>query len=42
LQSVIQQAEQVADDRAQKGSSIVVRRDLGLTGALFAGRRAAV
>jgi predicted PurR-regulated permease PerM len=40
LQSVIQQAEQVADDPAQKGSSIVVRRDLGLTGALFAGTRA--
>jgi predicted PurR-regulated permease PerM len=40
LQSVIQQAEQVADDPAQKGSSIAVRRDLGLTGALFAGTRA--
>jgi predicted PurR-regulated permease PerM len=40
LQSVIQQAEQVADDPAQKGSSIAVRRDLGLTGALFAGMRA--
>jgi predicted PurR-regulated permease PerM len=40
LQSVIQQAEQVADDPAQKGSSIAVRRDFGLTGALFAGMRA--
>jgi predicted PurR-regulated permease PerM len=40
LQSLIQQAERVADDPAQKGSSIAVRRDLGLTGALFAGMRA--
>jgi predicted PurR-regulated permease PerM len=40
LQSVIQQAEQAADDPAQKGSSISVHRDLGLTGALFAGTRA--
>jgi predicted PurR-regulated permease PerM len=40
LQNVIQQAEQVTDDPAQKGSSIAVRRDLGLTGALFAGMRA--
>jgi predicted PurR-regulated permease PerM len=39
LQGVIQQAEQVADDPAQKSSSVAVRRDLGLTGALFTGTR---
>jgi predicted PurR-regulated permease PerM len=40
LQKVIQQAEQVADAPGKKGSTIAVRRDLGLTGALFAGTRA--
>jgi predicted PurR-regulated permease PerM len=41
LQKVIQQAEQVADTPGTKGSSVVqVHRDLGLTGALFAGTRA--
>jgi predicted PurR-regulated permease PerM len=40
LQKVIQQAEQVADDPGEKGSIIAVRRDRGLTGALFAGTRA--
>jgi predicted PurR-regulated permease PerM len=40
LQKVIQQAEQVADAPGQKGSIVSVRRDLGLTGALFAGTRA--
>ena len=40
LQMVIQQAEQVADAPGQKGSIMAVRRDLGLTGALFAGTRA--
>jgi predicted PurR-regulated permease PerM len=40
LQKVIQQAEQVADAPGPKGSIIAVRRDLGLTGALFAGTRA--
>jgi hypothetical protein len=35
LQKVIQQAEDVADNPAQKGSSIAVRPDLGLSGALF-------
>jgi predicted PurR-regulated permease PerM len=40
LQKVIQQAEQVADTSGQNGSMIAVRRDLGLTGALFAGTRA--
>jgi predicted PurR-regulated permease PerM len=40
LQTVLQQAEQVADASGQKGSTIAVRRDLGLTGALFAGTRA--
>ena len=39
LQGVIQQAEQVTDDPAQKSSSVAVRRDLGLTGALFTGTR---
>jgi predicted PurR-regulated permease PerM len=40
LQKVIQQAEQVADTSGQNGSMITVRRDVGLTGALFAGTRA--
>jgi predicted PurR-regulated permease PerM len=39
LQKVIQQAEEVADDPARKGS-IAVRPDLGLSGALFTGTRA--
>jgi predicted PurR-regulated permease PerM len=39
LQKVIQQAEEVADNPAQKGSSIAVRPDLGLSGALFTGTR---
>src|SRR6476620_11652620 len=39
LQRVIQQAEQVADT-GTKGSVVQVHRDLGLTGALFAGTRA--
>ena len=39
LQKVIQQAEQVADTRTT-GSVVPVHRDLGLTGALFAGTRA--
>ena len=40
LQKVIQQAEQVADAPGATGSVVQVRRDLGLTGALFAGTRA--
>jgi predicted PurR-regulated permease PerM len=40
LQKVIQQAESVADAPGEKGSTIAVRRDLGLTGALFSGTRA--
>src|SRR5512132_4484970 len=40
LQKVIQQAEQAADAPGPKGSTIAVRRDLGLTGTLFAGTRA--
>jgi predicted PurR-regulated permease PerM len=40
LQKVIQQAEQVADTPGTKGSVVQVHRDLGLTGALFAGTRA--
>jgi predicted PurR-regulated permease PerM len=39
LQKVIQQAEEVADNPAQKGSSIAVRPDLGLSGALLTGTR---
>jgi predicted PurR-regulated permease PerM len=39
LQKVIQQAEQVADAPPSQGSVVSVRRDLGLTGALFAGTR---
>jgi predicted PurR-regulated permease PerM len=40
LQKIIQQAEQVADAPGPKGSTISVRRDLGLTGTLFEGTRA--
>lgn len=40
VQKVIQQAEQVADAPGQKDHFIALRRDLGLTGALFAGTRA--
>ena len=39
LQQVIQRAEHVAD-APEKGSTVSVRRDLGLTGVLFAGTRA--
>jgi len=39
LRKVIQQAEQVADAPPSQGSIVSVRRDLGLTGALFAGTR---
>src|ERR1700730_16908566 len=39
LQKIIQQAEQVADAPPSRGSIVSVRRDLGLTGALFAGTR---
>jgi predicted PurR-regulated permease PerM len=39
LQKVIQQAEQVADAPPSQGSVVSVRRDLGITGALFAGTR---
>ena len=39
LQKVIQQAEEVTDNPAQKGSRIAVRPDLGLSGALFTGTR---
>ena len=40
LQALIQQAEWVTDTPGHKGASITVRRDLGLSGALFAGTRA--
>jgi len=39
LQKVIQRAEQAADAPPSQGSIVSVRRDLGLTGALFAGTR---
>jgi hypothetical protein len=35
FQKAIQQAEQVTDDPGKQGTTIAVRRDLGLTGALF-------
>jgi hypothetical protein len=40
LQKVIEQAERATDDPDHKGSIVSVRRDFGLTGALFAGTRA--
>jgi predicted PurR-regulated permease PerM len=40
LRKVIQQAEEVTDAPGQKGSTVAVRQDLGLTGALFSGTRA--
>ncbi len=40
LQTVIQQAEEVTDAPGQKATALPVRRDLGLTSALFAGMRA--
>ena len=39
LQKVIQQAEQAADAPPSRGSIVSIRRDLGITGALFAGTR---
>jgi len=39
LQKIIQQAEQAADVFSGRGSIVSVRRDLGITGALFAGTR---
>ena len=40
LQKVIQQAEHIADVPGKRDSTVSVRRDLGLTGVLFAGTRA--
>jgi predicted PurR-regulated permease PerM len=40
LQKVIERAERATDDPEHKGSIVSVRRDFGLTGALFAGTRA--
>jgi predicted PurR-regulated permease PerM len=40
LQTVIKQAEEVADAPGQKSSILPVRHDLGLTSAIFAGMRA--
>lgn len=42
LGRVIQQAERAVDTSGAKASSIEIRRDFGLTGALFAGTRAVV
>jgi predicted PurR-regulated permease PerM len=42
VERVIQKAEQAVQASGQKGSSIVIRRDLGVTGALFAGTRAVI
>jgi predicted PurR-regulated permease PerM len=39
LQKVIEQAERAADAPPGRGSIVSVRRDLGITGALFAGTR---
>ena len=39
LQKIVQQAEQAADAPPGRGSIVSVRRDLGITGALFAGTR---
>src|ERR1700676_4115326 len=39
LQKIIQQAEQAADAPPGRGSIVSVRRDLGITGALFPGTR---
>jgi len=39
LQKVIQQAQEVAENPGQKGSTIAVRPDLGLSGALYTGTR---
>lgn len=42
LQAVIGQAEEAADSSGQKGPSVSLRRDLGITGALVSGTRAAL
>jgi predicted PurR-regulated permease PerM len=39
FQKIIQQAEQAAEAPPGRGSIVSVRRDLGITGALFAGTR---
>ena len=40
LQRIIQQAEEATDAPGQSGPATAVRKDLGLTGALFSGTRA--
>jgi predicted PurR-regulated permease PerM len=40
LQKFIQQAEAIADNPGAKSSTVSIRSDLGLTGALFSGTRA--
>jgi predicted PurR-regulated permease PerM len=40
VQKFIKQAEDVANNPGEKGSTVSVRSDLGLTGALFSGTRA--
>ena len=40
VQALLQHAEQATEGNAEKGATFAVRRDLGLSGALFAGTRA--
>ena len=40
VQALLQHAEQATEGTAEKGVTVAVRRDLGLSGALFAGTRA--
>jgi predicted PurR-regulated permease PerM len=40
VQALLQHAEQATEGTAGKGATVAVRRDLGLSGALFAGTRA--
>jgi predicted PurR-regulated permease PerM len=40
VQALLQHAEQATEGTAEKGATVAVRRDLGLSGALFAGTRA--
>jgi predicted PurR-regulated permease PerM len=40
VQSLLQHAEQATEGTAEKRATVAVRRDLGLSGALFAGTRA--
>jgi len=42
VQALIQQAEQATDTPGKIGSTVAIRRDLGISGVLFAGTRAVV